>query len=425
MELEACQAVRFARKISPAGALTADDPPRVPGSRGKFGMTSTCARTKFSVASGLGSTTKHGHLYFISWEPRKFLAFRLLGMIKNCARSAPRDLLKQFFRPRREDLNFESPSPSYWHWMATDLNVSSGALLAASWLNMMLYTSQLALSIYYLGHFTTGVRMYYWILASLFLDGACSVVVMANVYTYLIINEARYTQYRCGCSLRLSCSRIHPPSVAQAFFCYRYWTIARNRCITGCITILITVHMVCSLISCIVFVLHPMDSIATTIPFTIASSAICAATDLTIAGFLAWTLSRIESPYAVTRNLLRRVTIHALTCGFTTAFCTTLMSIFMFTAWNAFYTIFTILGRIYSLTILFNLILLKVTSQGDQGCTDDYSEPAILSPIYFKHNVGTISIERRSSSSGSETVRYPTYPRSRHQANDRCSIHTV
>lgn len=25
-------------------------------------------------------------------------------MIKNCARSAPRDLLKQFFRPRREDL---------------------------------------------------------------------------------------------------------------------------------------------------------------------------------------------------------------------------------------------------------------------------------------------------------------------------------
>ncbi|KAK0474160.1 hypothetical protein IW261DRAFT_565691 [Armillaria novae-zelandiae] len=309
--------------------------------------------------------------------------------------------------------------------MATDLNVSSGALLAASWLNVMLYTSQLSLSIYYLGHFTTAVRLYYWIWVSLFLDGACSVVVMANVYTYLIINDGSLYPISMWMLPTLVLLTYTSASVAQAFFCYRYWTIARNRWITGWITVLITVHMICSLISCIVFILHPTDSITTTVPFAIASSAICAATDLTIAGCLAWTLSRIQSPYAVTRNLLRRVTIHALTCGFTTAFCTTLMSIFMFTAWNAFYTIFTILGRIYSLTILFNLILLKVTSQGDQACADICSEPAILSPIYFKHNVDPIATERRSFSSGSETVRYPTYPRSRHQASDRCSIHTV
>ncbi|PBK68751.1 hypothetical protein ARMSODRAFT_957823 [Armillaria solidipes] len=308
--------------------------------------------------------------------------------------------------------------------MAMDLNVSSGALLAASWLNMMLYTSQLALSIYYLGHFTTAVRLYYWIWVSLFLDGACSVVVMANDYTYLIINDGSLYPISMWMLPTIVMLTYTSASVAQAFFCYRYWTLARNRWITGWITILITAHMICSLISCIIFVMHP-TAIATTIPFTIASSTICAVTDLTIAGFLAWTLLRIQSPYAVTRNLLRRVTIHALTCGFTTAFSTTLMSIFMFTAWNAFYTIFTILGRIYSLTILFNLILLKVTSQGDQARADNCSEPAILSPIYFKHNVDTISTERRSSSSGSETVQYPTYSRSRHQVNDRCPLHTV
>ncbi|KAK0220447.1 hypothetical protein IW262DRAFT_1461706 [Armillaria fumosa] len=279
--------------------------------------------------------------------------------------------------------------------MATDLSVSSGALLAASWLNVMLYTSQLSLSIYYLGHFTTAVRLYYWIWAFLFLDGACSVVVMANVYTYLIINDGSLYPLSMWMLPTMVLLTYTSASVAQAFFCYRYWTMwvlhnslrlislvvrsAKNRWITGWITVLIT--MICSLISCVVFVLHPTNSIATTVPFTIASSAICAATDLTIAGCLAWTLSRIQSSYAVTRNLLRRVTIHALTCGFTTAFCTTLMSIFMFTAWNAFYTIFTILGRIYSLTILFNLILLKVTSQGDQACADICSEPAILSPI--------------------------------------------
>ncbi|SJK98796.1 uncharacterized protein ARMOST_02065 [Armillaria ostoyae] len=247
---------------------------------------------------------------------------------------------------------------------------------------------------------------------------------MANDYTYLIINDGSLYPISMWMLPTIVMLTYTSASVAQAFFCYRYWTLARNRWITGWITILITAHMICSLISCIIFVMHP-TAIATTIPFTIASSTICAVTDLTIAGFLAWTLLRIQSPYAVTRNLLRRVTIHALTCGFTTAFSTTLMSIFMFTAWNAFYTIFTILGRIYSLTILFNLILLKVTSQGDQARADNCSEPAIQSPIYFKHNVDTISTERRSSSSGSETVQYPTYSRSRHRVNDRCSLHTV
>ncbi|KAK0494540.1 hypothetical protein EDD18DRAFT_1400592 [Armillaria luteobubalina] len=301
--------------------------------------------------------------------------------------------------------------------MAKDLSGCSGALLAASWLNVMLYTSQLALSIYYLSHFTTAARLHYWIWASLFLDGACSVVVMANLYTYLIINDGSLYPMSMWMLPTLVLLTYTSASVAQAFFCYRYWTmwVPHDSLL---LTSLNTPRSV-------VFVLHPTHSISTTVPFTIASSAICAATDLTIAGCLAWTLSRIQSPYAVTRNLLRRVTIHALTCGFTTAFCTTLMSIFMFTAWNAFYTIFTILGRIYSLTILFNLILLKVTSQSDQACADICSEPAILSPIYFKHNVNTTPTERRSFSSGSETVRYPTYSRSRHQASDRCSIHTV
>ncbi len=38
-----------------------------------------------------------------SWERAKFLAFRLPGMIKNCGHSAHRDILKRFFRPRREE----------------------------------------------------------------------------------------------------------------------------------------------------------------------------------------------------------------------------------------------------------------------------------------------------------------------------------
>ncbi|KAK0458088.1 uncharacterized protein EV420DRAFT_1546441 [Desarmillaria tabescens] len=250
---------------------------------------------------------------------------------------------------------------------------------------MVLYTSQLALSIYCLSHFSTAMRLYYWIWTSLFLDGACSIIVMANVYTYLIINDGSIYPISIWMLPTIILLTYTSASIAQAFFCYRYWTVARNRWITGWIIILITAHMLCSLASCLVFITHPTH-ISTAIPLTIASSAVCAITDLTIAGSLAWTLSRIQSPCPITRNLLRRVMIHALTCGFTTAFSTTLMSILMFTAWNAFYTIFAILGRIYSLTILFNLILLKASSHNEES--DDGSEPqTILSPIceFFCH----------------------------------------
>ncbi|KAK0421518.1 hypothetical protein EV421DRAFT_1747878 [Armillaria borealis] len=58
-------------------------------------------------------------------------------------------------------------------------------LLATSWLNVLLYMSQVALSIYYLHHFSASRWLRYWILASLVLDGACSIVVMASVYVQL------------------------------------------------------------------------------------------------------------------------------------------------------------------------------------------------------------------------------------------------
>ncbi len=56
-------------------------------------------------------------------------------------------------------------------------------LLATSWLNVLLYTSQVCLSIFYLHQFSASRWLRCWILASLVLDGACSIVVMASIYT--------------------------------------------------------------------------------------------------------------------------------------------------------------------------------------------------------------------------------------------------
>lgn len=62
------------------------------------------------------------------------------------------------------------------------LSQSPGTVLAMSWLNIILYTSQVALSIYYLRHFTATRWLRGWIFASLFIDGTCLIVGMVGVY---------------------------------------------------------------------------------------------------------------------------------------------------------------------------------------------------------------------------------------------------
>ncbi|KAK0192962.1 hypothetical protein F5146DRAFT_1042220 [Armillaria mellea] len=251
-------------------------------------------------------------------------------------------------------------------WDSLHGAVSSGTLLATSWLNVLLYTAQVSL---------TSRWLRYWILASLVLDGACSVVVMASIYIYLVHGSQGPLQPTFTWTVpTIELLTYSSASIAQAFFCYRHWMIARNKWITGWIIILIIAYVMYDYALC---------------------SAICALTDLTIAFSLAWTCVPIETPYISTKNVLRRVIVQALTCGFTTAISTTLMTIFLFTVWNAYYSLFSVLGRIYSLTVLSTLVLLKVMHRSDpstarmDGDGSTPGNPVALATIRFKHTSDT------------------------------------
>ncbi|PBK90053.1 hypothetical protein ARMGADRAFT_304105 [Armillaria gallica] len=219
-------------------------------------------------------------------------------------------------------------------------------------------------------------------------------------------------------------------SIAQAFFCYRYWTLTRNKWITGCIIFLITAHMLCNLVSNIYILAHPSDTISF-IPLMITNAAMCATTDITIAGSLVWACSHIQSPYTHIRNILRRVMIQAMTCGFTTAIFTTLMIVFLFTAWNACFTIFASLGHIYSLTVLITVMLLKVMGRSDPSSfridDDGGSEPVTLTPvgdIRFGHTSDAEAGKTQTSSDKqSESTRDSMHPRVETLA--KACVHTV
>ncbi|KAK0206161.1 hypothetical protein DFS33DRAFT_1312744 [Desarmillaria ectypa] len=200
---------------------------------------------------------------------------------------------------------------------------------------------------------------------------------MASAYMYLVINHGRSTfSWTIPTTVLLTFTSA---SNAQAFFCYRHWMIARNRWITGWIICLITANMLASLVS----------AVCMTIPLTefmLAIPVICAATDATITVCLVWTCSHIESPFLSTRNILRHVMIQALTCGFTTAILTILMTVFLFTIWDAFYALYATLGRIYSLSVLLTIRLLKIMHRSNPSTMkvdgDGVSSgPAVLDSI--------------------------------------------
>ncbi|KAK0203499.1 hypothetical protein DFS33DRAFT_1331953 [Desarmillaria ectypa] len=315
-----------------------------------------------------------------------------------------------------QDIKPSLPQPTHaMAWEFLNFDVSSGALLASSWLNTMMYTSQVALSIYCLCHLTMTRWLRYWIFTSLVLDGACSIVDVANVYEYFIINNvASYPTLSWTVPIAALLTYTSA-SIAQAFFCYRYWILTSNKWITGWIIFLIIAHMLCNLVSSIYLLVH-LHNLISVIPLMITNAAMCAATDITIAGSLAWACLHIQSSYAHTKNSLRRVVIQALTCGFTTAISTALMMVFFFTVWNASFTIFAALGRIYSLTVLITLMLLKVMGRSDPPPSridgDDASEPAILTPvcdIRFGNMLDTETGRTQTSSDKSEKTGNSTY----------------
>ncbi|SJK98792.1 uncharacterized protein ARMOST_02061 [Armillaria ostoyae] len=131
-----------------------------------------------------------------------------------------------------------------------------------------------------------------------------------------------------------------------------------------------------------------------------------------------------ETPYTSTRNVLRRVMVQALTCGFTTAISTTLMTIFLFTFWNACYSLFSVLGRIYSLTVLSTLILLKVMRRSDPSTARMDGDRIVVLPeilwLWLRSALSTHRAPRRRATSHRYQVKLATT-----LPHDKTFVHTI
>ncbi|KAI3615183.1 hypothetical protein WG66_003493 [Moniliophthora roreri] len=285
--------------------------------------------------------------------------------------------------------------------MEAALNEARTAFLFSSWLNLTLYTLEICLGVYYFN-----ISKYPWnsfnrltLTASLLVDTACTAVVCYNVYfvshfTYsahspLLIGLERHEQYLVDFRSKSPFSSFRAASqpdvnedvnqfiqpwtlpatilltytsslIEQCFYVHRYWKISRNIFMTLIIVVFIVTHVVFGFISGIWTAIRPQIGFSFAVTATTVAAVLCSATDLVIAVCMAWKLKSIRTTYAQTQSLIRRMTIQAVTNGIITSTATIIMLVLLFTTINGrFYVLFASLGRLYTLTVLINFIVLR------------------------------------------------------------------
>ncbi|KAJ4485357.1 hypothetical protein J3R30DRAFT_1346682 [Lentinula aciculospora] len=239
-------------------------------------------------------------------------------------------------------------------------NLTASSLLAGSWVNMVLYGTELVLSAFYLINSRPNAFFRWSLAISLCIDTVCTGVVCYNVYLYLILEPEALTSERQPWTLpaTILCT-YHAALVEQVFFTYRYWQITRNKFITSLICAITAAHVALAWVLGIGLIMNPVVS-QHGLNLTIIAATLCAATDLLIAITMFHTMRTIKTTYTATQSLLRRISIQSVACGSTTSIFTIIMvSLLVTHNLEPFTVIFDILGRLYTLTILINYISLR------------------------------------------------------------------
>ncbi|ESK91679.1 hypothetical protein Moror_10675 [Moniliophthora roreri MCA 2997] len=279
--------------------------------------------------------------------------------------------------------------------MEAALNEARTAFLFSSWLNLTLYTLEICLGVYYFN-----ISKYPWnsfnrltLTASLLVDTACTAVVCYNVYFYLV-DFRNVNQFIQPWTLPATILLTYTSSlIEQSFYVHRYWKISRNIFMTLIIVVFIVTHVVFGFISGIWTAIRPQIGFSFAVTATTVAAVLCSATDLVIAVCMAWKLKSIRTTYAQTQSLIRRMSIQAVTNGIITSTATIIMLVLLFTTINGFYVLFASLGRLYTLTVLINFIVLRGSKEetsrvisrtrSTRTRTATAGDPVAMTPIVF------------------------------------------
>ncbi|KAF9062896.1 hypothetical protein BDP27DRAFT_1451541 [Rhodocollybia butyracea] len=235
-------------------------------------------------------------------------------------------------------------------------------LLAGSCINILFYGTEVGLGSFYFLNSPPN-PLFRWSLGiSLLIDTVCTVVVCYNVYFYFLSGSTDLLSSRLNEPWTLPITILCTYSAAmveEVFFIHRFWKITHNKLVTLVACFLMISHLSVHWILVIdLFTTQAVTMFNTNL--TIIGNALCAATDVFIAVVMLHTTSTIKTTFIGTQSLLRRISIQSMACGITTSVSTILvLSLFLTDNTKPCTVLFDILGRLYTLTILFNYFMLR------------------------------------------------------------------
>ncbi|KAF7355912.1 hypothetical protein MVEN_00920200 [Mycena venus] len=227
-------------------------------------------------------------------------------------------------------------------------------LLAASWLNVSLYTLELVLCRRYFKRPNRPFLYKAGVLLLILFDTTCTVTICVNMCFVVLdpvapLTPTSITIFMTYCSA----------AVEQAILCHLFFTLTRNILVTAFLAIFVLAHMGLAFTTgALILVLDSEFTAA--LNTTTASSVTCAATDIFIAIALGSRVWKSLSPTDIipARNsFARRFLLLCVSAGLIVASNTLIMLGLLLKGNAAFSFFFSCQGRVYSLTLLTNFLV--------------------------------------------------------------------
>ncbi|KAJ7741316.1 hypothetical protein B0H16DRAFT_1032713 [Mycena metata] len=227
-------------------------------------------------------------------------------------------------------------------------------LLLGSWLNTALFTLEVALSVFCLRRWTMPRSSRYGLILILVNDTLGTFAVFAHLVRFVVHGEQHANWPIALLQVSTGLSAV----IEQTFMIHRYWKVIRHTTWSAFIMFLAVAHMVVTVVAIGLgepykrVLVHNVDT-------TTISLIICTIADVLIALSMVWSLSGIDPVWRATQHLIRAVCIGALTTGAVVATITILsmVTVVLNGLDHIIFAIFvSIMGRVYSLTILVNSI---------------------------------------------------------------------
>ncbi|KAF9499299.1 hypothetical protein BDN71DRAFT_169059 [Pleurotus eryngii] len=240
--------------------------------------------------------------------------------------------------------------------------------LISSWLNLILYTLEVALYALYILNFRKDRPIHRWVVfAALISDTICTIGVSANAYSILLLPNT--TTYWAG-SL-IICSNGVSSGIEHAFLTYRIWhlqvfdypstlhtrqdyTKLRNTWPLVLLISLTLVHIGLTTASGVLVLTQRSKSREGVICALIGGS-LRAATDIIIACMLVYQINKFDTAFASTQTFLRRFTVKVMATGSIAAVLTLLILILLAINNNVAFIPTSFVGRVHSITTLSHL----------------------------------------------------------------------